>query len=86
MAISKQPDIPVRNILCKVERMKQVCTFKYLGFTVTPDVRGDTDIKKRIALSKDTFTRMKSILTNRNIKILIKTNLPKVYIMVHPSA
>ena len=27
--------------------------FKYLGFTITPDARCDTKIKKRIALSKD---------------------------------
>ena len=61
MVISKRADIPICNILFKAERIKQVSTFKYLGFTITPDVRCDTEIKKRIALSKDTFTKMMSI-------------------------
>ena len=79
MVISKQSGIPVCNILCKGERIKQVDTFKYLGFTITPDARCDTEIKK-IALSKDTFTKMKSIFTNRNIKVYTKINNLKAYI------
>ena len=80
MVISKQSDIPVCNILCKGERIKQVDTFKYFGFTITPDARCDTEIKKRIDLSKDTFTKMKSIFTNRNIKAYTKINTLKAYI------
>ena len=79
MVTSNQSDIPVCNILCKGERIKQVDTFKYLGFTITPDARCDTEIKK-IALSKDTFTKMKSIFTNRNIKVYAKINNLKAYI------
>ena len=52
MVISKQSDIPVSNIICKGERIKQVDNFKCLGFTITSDARCDTEIKKRIALSK----------------------------------
>ena len=52
MVISKLSDIPLRNILCKGEIIQQVGTFKYLGFTITPDARYDTEIKKNnIALS-----------------------------------
>ena len=80
MVISKQSDIPVCSILRKGEKIKQVDTFKYLGLTITPDVRCDTEIKKRIALSQDTFTKMKSIFTNRNIKIYTKINTLKAYI------
>ena len=79
MVISKQSVIPVCNILCKGERIKQVDTCKYLGFTITPDARCDTEIKKRIALSKDTFTKMKSIFTNRDIKVYTKINTLKAY-------
>ena len=42
IVISKQSDIPVCNILCKGLIIKQVGTFKYLGFTITPDARCDT--------------------------------------------
>ena len=52
----------------------------YLGFTITPDARCDTEIKKRIALSKDTFTKMKSISPNRNIRICTKIETLRVYI------
>ena len=45
-----------------------------------PDARCDTEIKKRIALSKDTFTKMKSIFTNINIKVYTKINTLKAYI------
>ena len=80
MVISKQSDIPVCNTLRKGERIKQVDTFKYLGFTITPGVRCDTEIKKRMALSKDTFTEMKSIFNSRNMKVYTKTNTVKAYI------
>ena len=55
MFISIQSDIPVCNILCTWKRMKQVGTFEYLDFRIIPDARCDTEIKKRIAFSKDTF-------------------------------
>ena len=80
MVISKHSDIPVCNILCKGKRIKQVGTFTYLGFTITPDARCDTEMKKRIALSKDTFPKMKSMFTNRNIIIYTKINTRKAYI------
>ena len=44
------------------------------------DARCDTEIKNRIALSKDSFTKSKSIFTNRNIRIYTKINTLKVYI------
>ena len=80
MVVSKQSGIPVCNILCKGERIKQVGNFKCLGFTITPDARCDTEIKKRIALSKNTLIKMKSIFTNRNIRIYTKINTLKAYI------
>ena len=55
-------------------------TFRYLGFTISSDARCDTEIKKRTALSKDTFTKMKSISTNRNIRIYTKINPLKAYV------
>ena len=48
-----------------------------MGFTITPDARCDIEIKKRKALSKDTFTKMKSVLTNRNVRIYTKINTLK---------
>ena len=50
-----------------------------MGFTITPDARCGIEIK-RIALSKDTFTKKKSIFTNRNTRIYTKINTLKAYI------
>ena len=86
MVISKQSEISVYSILCKGERIKQVGTFKYLGFTITQDARYVTEIKKRIAFSTDTFTKMKSIFPNRNIRICTKFDTLTAYvIIVYPS-
>ena len=46
-----------------------------MGFTITLDARCDTETKKRIALSEDTFTKMKSIF----IKVYTKINTLKAY-------
>ena len=80
MVISKQSSISVCNILCKGDRIKQVGTSKYLGFTMTPDGICDTERKKRI----DTFTKMKFIFTNRNIRTYTKINTLKAYIWSIP--
>ena len=45
LVLSKQSDIHVCGILCKGDRIKQVGTFKYLGFTITSDERCDTEIR-----------------------------------------
>ena len=58
MVISKWPDTPICNVSYKGQRLQQVNTFKYLGFTITPDAKCDFEIKKRIALSKDIFTKI----------------------------
>ena len=55
-----------------------------MGFTITSDARCGTEIEERIALSKDPFTKMKSIFNYRNIKVYTKINSLKAY-MVHPS-
>ena len=39
-------------------------------------------IFERIVLSKDTFTKMKSIITNRIIRIYTKINTLKAYIII----
>ena len=51
-----------------------------MGFAITPDARCDIEMKKRIDLSKDTFTKIKFIFTNRNIRIYTKINTLKAYI------
>ena len=68
------------NLSCKGETIKQVTNFKYLGCTITPDAKCDTEIKKRMAISKDTFSKMKAVFTNRNISLNTKLNTLKAYV------
>ena len=56
-----------------------------MGFIITPDARCDTEIKKRIALSKDKLTQMNPIFTNRNIKVYTRIKHSESLHMVHHS-
>ena len=80
MVISKKPYTPTSNLICKGEKIKQVDSFKYLGFTITPNAKCDTEIKKRIAIAKDTFSKMKTVFTNRNISLPTKFNTLRTYV------
>ena len=80
MVISKKANVPTTNILCKGEKIKQVKNFKYLGYTITQDGKSETEIKKRISMAKDTFSKMKAIFTNRNISTSTKINTLKAYV------
>ena len=71
---------PICNISCSGEKIKQVKSFKYLGCTITQTAKSDAEIKKRIAMAKETFRKMKMIFTNRNIAINTKSNTLKAYV------
>ena len=44
-------------------RIEQVKSFKYLGSTMTEDGRCETEIKVRIALAKEAFSKRRELLT-----------------------
>ena len=81
IVISRKTVIPKCNIACKGDKIKQVNTFKYLGCTLTPDCKGDTEIKKRIGQSKTTFSNMKCIFTNNRISLTIKIRVMRAYVL-----
>ena len=80
MVVSKRSSNPRCNLVSKGERIKQVTKFKYLGYLITSDGRCATEIRKRIAMAKDAFQKMKSILANRNITMTTKIRILKTYI------
>ena len=80
MVVSKKQTTPVCNITCKGTNIKQVENFKYLGFTVTSTAKCDSEIKKRIAISKEAFSKMGTVLKSRNIKFETKILIMKTYI------
>ena len=71
--------IPMYNISHKGEKL-HFKAFKYQVVTTTPDARCDTGIKKLIAISKDVFTKMKSLLTNGNISLTTEIYTLKAHV------
>ena len=80
MVVSKKPNTPTCKISCNGVEIKQVKMFKYLGYNITQDARSNSEIKKRIAMAKGTFCKMKSTFTNRNISSFTKIVTLRMYI------
>ena len=53
------------NIIIDGEKVEQVASFKYLGSIITEDGRSLNDVKARIALARDAFSKRKELLTKR---------------------
>ena len=56
------------NIMINGSRIEQVKSFKYFGSTMTEDGRCETDIKVRIALAKEAFSKRGELLTSHFVK------------------
>ena len=80
MVVSKKKQTPTCNISYKGVGIRQTHQFKYLGFLITSDARCETEIKKRIAMAKDTYNKMKPMLSNRNISMNTKLRTLKAYV------
>ncbi|GFO00735.1 craniofacial development protein 2 [Plakobranchus ocellatus] len=80
MVISKKSSNHKCNLVSKGEKIKQVTKFKYLGYLITSDGRCTSEIRKRIAMAKDTFQKRKPILANRNIRMTTKIRIIKTYV------
>ena len=61
-------------------KLEQVTSFSYLGHIITDDGRSEAEIKKRIAMAKNAFNSMKSVLTSREINNALKMRIVKCYV------
>jgi len=77
MRISKEEEETEMKITINGEEVEQVKSFCYLGSVITTDARCHSDIKRRIALGKDAFTKrgelMRGGLSKNLKKRLVKT-------------
>ena len=80
MVVSKKAINPICDLKSKGENIKQVQKFKYLGYMITSDGRCSTEIKRRIAIAKDSFNKMRPIFRNHNISMTTKYRVLKAYV------
>ena len=65
MVTTKKSETPICRLTSKGEGIQQVDVFRYLGYTMTSNGKCLTEVKKRIAIAKDAFNRMRTIMKNR---------------------
>ena len=80
MVVSKKGVNPTCTLKSKGETIKQVQKFKYLGYIITSEGRCNTEIKRRIAIAKDSFSKLNPIFKNNNISIDTKVRVLKAYV------
>ncbi|GFR88354.1 endonuclease-reverse transcriptase [Elysia marginata] len=80
MVISREKVIPLIDIKIDGERVEQVANFTYLGHWITEDGRSYQEVKRRIGMAKNTFSRMSKLLTNRRISFATRSRLTKCYV------
>ena len=73
MVVTEKRDNPTCNIWVHITKIKQVNWFSYLGSLITADGRCYKEIKRRIAMSRETFSKLKNILCNPKITIPTRT-------------
>ena len=61
MVIKKEKEKTQCKVKIGDEEIKQVEKFNYLGSLITSDGKCDSEIKKRIAMAKDTFEKLSNI-------------------------
>ena len=80
MVVTKGSDMVRVNVRVGEEVLEQVEKYKYLGSLVTQDGRCVEDIKTRIAIAKNAFTKIKAMITNRAISINLRKRFIKAYV------
>lgn len=71
------PDTKLELNGVEVERVHK---FTYLGTIITDQLDPDVEIKRRIAMAKTNFLRMKSFLCNHHLNLEVRQKMVKCYI------
>ena len=61
-------------------RVKQVSTFKYLGYTIGERANSEMEIIKRIAMAKAAFAKLKPVLKSFSISIETRVRILRCYV------
>ncbi len=63
------------------KQIEQVKKFKYLGQQITDDGRCNSEVKARIAIAKDSYIKLKDVLTSKKSKLTTRKRLVRCYIL-----
>ena len=72
------------NISIYGQKVEQVCKFKYLGAWITEDGRNEVEIRTRLGMAKDAFSKRKELLTRGMSKEVTKKIVKTVIWSVAP--
>lgn len=82
MIVTKEKNIPSFNLWVHHTKIRQVNWFSYLRSLITSDGRGDREIKRRIAMSRKTSSKIKKILCNPKITVATRLRVWKCYVLL----
>ena len=80
MVISRSKQAPKINISIEGKPIEQVEKMVYLCHIVTETEKSDTEIKRRIAVARSSFTSLYKVLTSRAVSLDTRIRLLKCYI------
>ena len=73
MSVNDKSNAPIRVL--SNEYAKEVHSFNYLGSLVTDDGKSSKEIRRRIALAGDKFSKFNKLWRKRNLFIVVKMRL-----------
>ena len=79
MVISKN-ESPKVSIQVNDKIIEQVDQFTYLGQLITTDGRSEEEIRRRIAIAKNTFAKFSTLLTNRKVDIQTRIRTTRCFV------
>ncbi|RUS84333.1 hypothetical protein EGW08_007927 [Elysia chlorotica] len=79
MVISKK-EPPKAEIKVKGKSIEQIDQFVYLGQLITTDGRSDSEIKRRITIAKNAFSKYSQILTNKRVSLPTRLRTMKCFV------
>ena len=80
MCVSKQSPESEISIKLGDQTIDQVRSFNYLGAMITADDSTKNELRRRIALAKDVFNKLRNIFANRKLSLKIKIRVLKTYV------
>ena len=80
LVTSKSNEQITANITIDGKRLEQVRRFSYLGSVLTQDGRCDHDIRTRIVIAKEAFSRVRDLVTNTSISVGLRKRFIKAFV------